>query len=111
MKAHLSTLHTRLIRAALRSSCLYRVAAVGFDYRSRIIAIAINAPRAATPNSRGWHAEERLMHRAPKSLVRIEIIRIGASGRELPIDPCAHCRKLAERRGVEITMFAKGRVI
>jgi hypothetical protein len=82
---------------------VYRVAAVGFDYRGRIIGIATNAPRLAL---RGLHAEEALIHRMPRSLKRIEIVRVGADGQWLPIDPCVHCSKLARNRGITIKRYS-----
>lgn len=100
MKSHSSHLTPRLIRAALRVTlCRYRVAAVGFDNRNRIIGIRTNSPRLST---RGWHAEEALIFTSPRSLRRIEIIRVGARGELLPIDPCPHCLKIAQERGVQI---------
>lgn len=102
MKAHRNHIIDRLILAAMRSPCRYRIAAVGYDCRHRIIGIAVNTPRLAT---RGWHAEETLLHKSPRSLVRIEIIRVGATGLLLPIDACRHCRKLAEKKGVEIVRY------
>lgn len=105
MKSHSSSLASRILRAALRvSHCRYRVVAVGIDHRHRIIGLTTNTPRLST---RGWHAEERLLHRAPRSLRRITIARVGADGTFLPIDPCAHCRKLAKQKGVEIVRYHK----
>lgn len=100
MKSHLSTIVPRLIRTALKVHlCRYRIAAAGIDYRGRLISISTNAPRLT---SRGWHAEERLIHTSPKSLARIILVRVNRLGELLPIDPCAHCAKLARRRGITI---------
>ncbi len=89
-----------MIRAGLRvHSCKYRVCAVGIDNRDRIISIMTNTPRLPY---RGMHAEERVIHASPRSLRRIMILRVGATGNVLPIDPCAHCQKLARKRGVKI---------
>jgi len=100
MKSHPSILHARMIRAALRvTSCRYRVAAAGIDYRGRIIGIAVNSPRLPM---RGYHAEEVLMRRLPRSLTRIVIVRVGSCGELLPIDPCATCARIAEKLGVTI---------
>lgn len=107
MKSHSSNLTQRLIRAALRSACNYRVSAAAFDYRGRIIGIATNQPRQSTISSRQWHAEELLIHRLPRSLVRIEIVRVGARGEMLEIDACEHCLKLARERGVRIVRHKK----
>jgi len=104
MRTHLTSLLPRAIRAALRvHTCRYRVVAVGVDYRSRVIGLATNMPRL---ERRGWHAEERLIHRSPRSLRTVLIARVGADGELLPIDPCEHCRKLADKYGVRISRLA-----
>lgn len=102
MRAHKRHILPRLIKAALRSTCRYRVAAVAFDHKDRIIGITVNTPRLS---SRGWHAEELTIFSMPRSLRRIEIVRVGVRGDLLAIDPCAHCQKIASRRGIEIVRF------
>lgn len=106
MRAHSSTLLSRIVVAGLRAThTRYRVIAVGLDYRARIISIRTNTPRLAT---RGYHAEERVLHSTPRSLTRILLARVGADGRFLPIHPCANCSRLAEKRGVRIQrVFAR----
>lgn len=100
MKSHPSTIADRMIRAALRvRECRYRICAVGLDHRGRIINISTNSPRLS---NRGWHAEELVIHRTPRSLSRILIARVGARGDLLAIDPCAHCQRLANKYGVII---------
>lgn len=110
MRCHYTSLYQRLVSVARRSPCNYRVAAAGVDYRGRIISIVSNKHRS-TPFSdsltRGWHAEERLLHSSPKSLRKIIILRIGHSGNLLPIDPCKHCLKLAKKYGVAIESIQK----
>lgn len=103
MRSHFSILIPRMIRAALRvDSCRFRVCAVGIDSKNRIISIATNTPRLPT---RGMHAEERVMHRSPgKLLDRILLLRVGAKGHLLPIDPCPHCQKLADKKGIKIEL-------
>lgn len=107
MRSHLSTLVPRMIRAAMRvDSCRFRVCAVGIDKKKRIIAIATNTPRLPT---RGLHAEERVMHRAPSGLLdRILLLRVGAKGGLLHIHPCSHCQKLADKRGIKIERILDG---
>lgn len=100
MKSHISTLHTRMIRAALKvTECRYRVAAAGIDHRNRIIGIKVNSPKHVM---RGDHAEERLMREMPRSLKRIVIIRVNSKGEMLPIDPCVTCARIADKLGVTI---------
>lgn len=104
MRSHPSTLLNRIVRAGLRSPCRFRVVAVGLNRHGSIIGITTNTPRLST---RGWHAEERLIHRSPRSLSKILIARLGATGRFLPIDPCPHCTKLATKNGVVIRPWMK----
>jgi len=99
MRSHLSILIPRMIRAALKSPCRFRVVAVGLDHRNRLIDICTNTPRLP---SRGFHAEERLIHRNPRSLVSILILRVGVAGDLLPIDPCEKCSRMAGKRGIKI---------
>lgn len=102
MRTH--NLQERIRRAGLRvQQCKYRVVAVGLDSTGKVIGIRTNAPRL---QARGWHAEERLMHKSPPCLRKVLVARLGASGRFLEIDPCPHCRKLAAGRGVEILRYA-----
>lgn len=101
VRSHWTTLIPRMVRAGLKadSSMRYRVVAAGIDHRNRIISIATNRPRFQT---RGQHAEERIIFSSPLSLSRIIICRVGAKGALLPIEPCRLCSKLAARRGIKI---------
>lgn len=100
MRCHITHLIPRMIRVGLANrTCRFRVVAAGIDYRNRIISIASNRPRLET---RGLHAEERVIFTSPKTLTRILILRVGARGDLLPIDPCRMCAKLARDRGIEI---------
>lgn len=100
MRAHSSTLVSRMIRAGLRiSHCRHRVIAAGVDYRGRIISIRTNTPWL---QARGRHAEERVIYTSPRSLAHIFILRVGARGDLLPIDPCTRCQALAVKRNITI---------
>lgn len=100
MRTHLSSLIPRMIRKGLKiRSVRYRVIAAGLDYRDRIISIATNSPYLPM---RGRHAEERVIFSSPKSLRRILIMRVGARGEMLKIDPCKLCQELARKRNVKI---------
>jgi hypothetical protein len=100
VRAHITTLIPRMIQAGLRvTECRFRVVAAGIDDRNRIIAIATNRPRL---KNSGMHAEERLIFCSPKSLSKILILRVGARGDLLPIQPCRWCSKLAAQRGIKI---------
>lgn len=100
MRTHLHNLIPRMIRAGLRvKECRYRVIAAGLDHRDRIISIATNSPYLPM---RGRHAEERVIFSSPKSLRRILLMRVGARGEMLNIDPCKLCQELARKRNVKI---------
>lgn len=100
MKSHISTITSRMIRAGLRNNGVrYRVIACGIDHKNRIVSIATNLPRLPL---RGLHAEERIIHNSPRSLVKILLLRVNARGLQLPIDPCNKCMKLAKKRGIRI---------
>lgn len=100
MRAHISTLIPRMIRAGMKNhSCVFRVVAAGIDSRNRIISIATNRPRF---QNRGLHAEERIIYSSPRSLAKILILRIGARGDLLPIHPCRLCHKQAGKRNIVI---------
>lgn len=100
MRSHLHNLIPRMIRAGLRVKlCQYRVIAAGLDYKNRIISIATNTPHLPL---RGRHVEERIMFNTPRSLRKILIMRVGARGEMLRIDPCKLCQELARKRNVKI---------
>lgn len=106
MKTHPHYLPIRMLKAGMRVHLStyshkpsFAVVAVGVDYRNRIISLATNTPRF---HNRGRHAEERVIHNSPRSLVRILIARYGRRGDLLPIDPCEKCVRLADKFGVKI---------
>jgi len=107
VKSHSHSLHTRIIRAGIRvTTCRYRVVAVGFNHTGAIIGIATNSPRLPM---RGFHAEETLIRRSPRSLARILIARVGHEGTLLPIDPCEQCQRLAAKYSIKIEAYKECR--
>lgn len=111
MKSNLRTILYRAIRKASSSACEYKICAIGVDHCNRVIAITFNHPRHMPKKDinrvkwRGssYHAEELLLHRTPRSLRKIYIMRVNANGtRMLPIDPCPKCVRLADKFGVKI---------
>lgn len=110
MKSNIRTILSRAIRKAGRSPARFKIVAVGIDHRNRVIGIAFNRQRFNIDNvhrshwrGSGYHAEEWLMHNAPRSLRRILIARVNAKGtRTLPIHPCEKCLRLARKFNVTI---------
>ncbi len=86
---------------ALKSVCRFKISAIGEDSKGNIIDITRNCPRFLKKNG-GHHAEMILMHRNPKSLAKIYILRINNSGKLLPIHPCSVCQKKADKLNIKI---------
>ncbi len=105
MKCNTSQIRDRLYKKALESICRYRIAAIGIDYRGTVISIANNQPRNLYKGG-GIHAEQRVMHKSPRSLKKIIILRVGEGGEIRPIDPCSKCAEKAAELGVKIESVA-----
>lgn len=99
MKTH--NLSARLHTKASKSDCRYKVAAIGIDYRGRVIGIAHNTHRFMKLGG-GNHAEVNLIRRCPKSLRTIIICRVGNSGVLRPIKACGSCQQLCKRLKIKI---------
>lgn len=101
MKCSRKQIIERLKRKAATSSCRYRIAAIGLDFRGNVISLYTNIPRFPRRGG-GIHAEMLVMRNSPKSLKTIIIIRIGNSGIVRPINPCRACAKKARELGITI---------
>jgi len=86
---------------ARKSICRFKIAAWGENDRGTVIDITFNSPRFIRKGG-GIHSEMLLMHRNPKSLAKIYILRINNSGKLLPISPCESCQKKADKLGIKI---------
>jgi len=100
MWAMRSDLLDRLVRKAGQSRCMFRVSAMAFDRRGRILGMAMNQPRFHRPGG-GRHAEMELM-RTLKGVRTILICRIGQGGAILPLEPCRACSRKASKLGIRI---------
>lgn len=101
MKCNSAQILDRLVKKAATSQCRYRIAAIGLDYRGKVIASATNRPRFPRAGA-GTHAEMSVMLKAPRSLRTIIIVRVNRRGDLMPIDPCEKCAAKAEELGVTI---------
>lgn len=101
MKCSNSHIIDRLKKKASQSNCRSKVAAIGIDYRGRIIASSCNSCRFDHKGG-GLHAEMAVMKKAPKSLRTIIICRVGLGGDLRPINPCARCQEKADELGIKI---------
>lgn len=90
----------RAVKKARKSSCTYRVVAIGLNKKGDLVSIKSN--RHGMDREKGSvHAEEHIMKRYP-SVRTILIIRVGKKGTSLPIDACSKCKKMADKKGVKI---------
>lgn len=89
------------IKKAKKSSCSYKISAIGLDKRGKVIGSSNNSP-LQNGRHRPIHAEMALMARYKSSLRTIIICRVGASGNILPIDPCSACAKVADKLGIKV---------
>lgn len=90
-----------LIKKARKSICRFKVSAVAFDKKGRMLGISYNNPRILA-KGRGDHAEMKLMARYGDLIHSIVIMRVGKNGALLPIRPCCNCSKRAESLGIKI---------
>jgi len=101
MKCHATAILDRLRKKARTSVCRFAIAAIGLDYRGRVIGSRTNRPRFVRKGG-GVHAEMSLMLSAPKSLRTIVIVRVNRKGELMPIDPCPACARKAAELGIQI---------
>ena len=101
MKCNKAEAIARVVKKAGQSSCRFRVGAIGFDHRGKVIGVKYNSPRFHKRGG-GQHAEQALMASSPKSLRTILIVRIGNGGALRPIHACNACQSKADELGITI---------
>lgn len=90
----------RAIAKAQQTTCRYKVVAVGFNAKGDCVGIACNA-RGIDRQGGSIHAEIGLLKRF-KSIRNIVLIRTNSFGKLLPIEPCNTCRKILDKKGIEV---------
>lgn len=88
-------------KRALKSSCGYKIAALGFNKKLELVCSYTNKPRFYREGG-GLHAEMNLMRKHPHSIKTILICRVGKNGNFLPIHPCKICKKKANDLNIKI---------
>lgn len=91
----------RAVKKASTSHCRYKISAIGFDHRGKILGLTRNNCRFTKPSG-SVHAEMALMKKFGKSLSKIWILRTNTTGALLAIHPCKTCKKKAEELGIKI---------
>lgn len=91
----------KAINKAKKSSCRYRVAAIGLNNKNEPIGITSNTPRFEHFGG-SLHAEMALMKKSNKALKSIVILRTNAKGKLMPIHACKACQSTADSLGIKI---------
>lgn len=94
-------LFKRAIRKAKKSSCRYKIAAIGLDKKNNLLGVSYNIVRFHRKGG-GIHAEQNLIIRYGKRLKTIIICRIGQNNSLLPISACDKCKEMADKLGIRI---------
>lgn len=89
------------VKKASKSTCVYRVSAIGLNKKGEVLYTAFNKHRFNRQGG-GIHAEMEVMLKAGPGLKRILLCRIGNAGDLLPIHPCSICARKANELNVKI---------
>ena len=101
MKCATVDIINRAKKKAIQSSCRYKIAAIGLDFRGKVIGVKYNTQRFYHKGG-GLHAEMSLMRSSPKSLSIIILVRVNKNGKLKPIHPCKACSEKASDLGITI---------
>lgn len=96
----------RLKNKATKSSCTYKISAIGFSKKGNILGTANNRFKF-TSYGGGIHAERELMEKFGSKIQSIIICRVNKNGEILPIEPCKICQKIADKLGIKIISLEK----
>lgn len=96
----------RIIKKATKSSCHYRISALGINKKGELIGVSTNTPRFSKLGG-GSHAEINLMKKVGPSLKTIIICRTNPKGKVMPIHPCEVCQTKADELGIKIIPLHK----
>lgn len=106
------TILKRLWKKAKTSPSQYRISCVALNKKGEVLGYTTNKFRKDQIKpliGSGLHSEQIAIAKyAPFGLKTLLIMRIGLSGRILPIDPCEDCQKMARKYGVTIRSVMPG---
>lgn len=106
------TILRRLHKKCLQSPSQYRISCVALNKKGEVLGYTSNKFRKDNIKpliGSGLHSEQIAIARfAPLGLKTLLIMRIGLSGKILPIDPCEDCQKMAKKYGVTIRSVLPG---
>ena len=91
---------SRLVKKARKSTCRYKVAAIGFDERNKFVGVSFNKHRFSKFGG-SYHAEMNLMRRYGNKIKSIFVCRINCSGLKR-MHPCPACLSKAIDLGISI---------
>lgn len=98
MKKHLVE---KAKKTASKSSCRFKISALGFNKKGDLISVSYNKSRYCKYGG-GIHAEADLIKHTGPNLSYIIISRINKHGKLLPIHPCDKCKKIAKKYNIKI---------
>ena len=93
-----------MIKKAKKSTCRYKVSALGLTSKGEIIGLKNNSPRFSREGG-SVHAEMALMRQYGENIKTIYICRVNGKGELLPIKPCKVCKRKAKELGIKILTF------
>jgi hypothetical protein len=91
----------RAIRKASSSICRFKISAMAFDKRGKLLGTSFNRPRFSKKGG-SIHAEMELMAQYGTNIKTIIICRTDGKEGLLPIDPCVICKAKADELGIKI---------
>lgn len=101
-----------LKQKAQQSPSKYRISAIALDKKGDVLGTASNTYSKygieMSNKFMGVHAERKLMERYKGNIKTIIIMRIGRSGKVLPVDPCRVCLSIANKMGIKIISVCPG---
>ena len=88
-------------KKASQSPCKAKVSAIGLNKHGKVISTACNHPRFSKYGG-GVHAEIKALARGGDKIRSIIIYRVGKLGDILPIECCPACRKVLDKKGINV---------
>jgi len=91
----------KLIETAAKSKCNHHVAAVAISKKGNVLGYAYNKHRFISKHG-GKHAEQILFDKHGIKINKMFIIRVNKNKKQLPIEPCYICQKIAKKLNIRI---------
>ena len=90
-----------LISKAKKSTCRYKVSAIGFDRRGNFVGCTSNHKRFGHYGG-SVDAEIKMIRKYGKKVKTMIICRVNNKGNLLKIDACDRCQKILDKLGIKV---------